>query len=60
MCGAMSPLPQYAFMVWFSLKNKHRDSFAFTFYMLQDLIDDLIILGTESGIFITVFRKARH
>jgi hypothetical protein len=33
MSGAITPLPQYAFMEWCSVKQqKHRDSFTFTFY----------------------------
>jgi hypothetical protein len=30
MCGALPPLPQYAFMVWCSVK-KHRENFTFDF-----------------------------
>jgi hypothetical protein len=30
MSGAIAPLPQYAFKVWFSVKKKHRDNFTFT------------------------------
>jgi hypothetical protein len=31
MSGAILPVTQYAFMVWCSVKKKHRDNFAFTF-----------------------------
>jgi hypothetical protein len=30
MSGDIPPLPKYAFMVWFSVKKKHRDNFTFT------------------------------
>jgi hypothetical protein len=33
MCGAIHPLPQYAFMVWCSDKMKHRDNYLH-FYLL--------------------------
>jgi len=26
-----TPLPQYAFMTWYSVKEKHRDNFTFNF-----------------------------
>jgi hypothetical protein len=32
MSEAISPLPQYAFMGWSSVKMKHMDNFTFTFY----------------------------
>jgi hypothetical protein len=32
MHGVIPPLPQYAFMAWCSVKEKHRDNF--TFYLL--------------------------
>jgi hypothetical protein len=31
MCGAVSPLPQYAFMAWCLVK--HRNNFTFAFYL---------------------------
>jgi hypothetical protein len=31
MHGAIPLLPQYAFMVWFSVKKKHRGNFTFAF-----------------------------
>jgi len=34
MHGTISPLPQYAFMAWCSVKKKHRDNFTFTLYEL--------------------------
>jgi hypothetical protein len=36
MCGAIPPLPQYSFMAWFSIKEKHRDNF--TFYLFNLLL----------------------
>jgi hypothetical protein len=35
MSGAIIPLPQYAFMAWYSVKKKHRDKFTFTFYVFS-------------------------
>jgi hypothetical protein len=29
MLGAIPPLPQYAFMAWYSVKKEHRDNFTF-------------------------------
>jgi hypothetical protein len=31
MLGAIPPFPQYAFMVWWSVKEKHRDNFVLSF-----------------------------
>jgi hypothetical protein len=31
MSGAISTLPEYAFMAWCSVKEEHRDNFTFTF-----------------------------
>jgi hypothetical protein len=33
MRGAIPPLPQYAFMVWYSVKKRHRDNFTFVFIL---------------------------
>jgi hypothetical protein len=37
MHGTMPPLPQYAFIAWCLVK--HRDNFAFTFYLSQVIMD---------------------
>jgi hypothetical protein len=31
MRGSITPLPQYAFMAWCSVKKNHRDNFTFSF-----------------------------
>jgi hypothetical protein len=30
MCGAILPLPKYAFMAWCSVKKQHKDNFTLT------------------------------
>jgi hypothetical protein len=35
MSGAIPPLPEYAFMVWCSVKKKHRYNFTFGFTSLK-------------------------
>jgi hypothetical protein len=36
MHGTIPPLPQYAFMAWCSVKERHRDNFTFTIYTALD------------------------
>jgi hypothetical protein len=57
MRGTIAPLPQHAFMVWCSVKKKHRDNFTFSFtlsdfcyYIFFSLI--IIIFIFEEEIFI--------
>jgi len=45
---AVSPLPQYAFMVWCSVKN-HRDNSAFNFYCSYKQYPLKFIVATQDS-----------
>jgi hypothetical protein len=36
MIGAIPPLPQYAFMAWYSVKEKYMGNFTFYLYLNTD------------------------
>jgi hypothetical protein len=52
MRGAIPPLPQYAFMAWYSVKKKHRDNFTFTNILLLNV--PLQIFLHEKALFLFV------
>jgi hypothetical protein len=49
MCGAILPLPQYAFMVYAQLK--HRDNFTLLYpYLSQSCIQAIVLTTITSGL----------
>jgi hypothetical protein len=61
MRGAISPLPQYVFMAWCSVKEKHKDNF--TFYLPLHLLYDVhleLYIPEMLGIFFAEFLTFSH
>jgi hypothetical protein len=62
MSGAITPLPQYAFMAWCSLKKKHRGQLYLYFSQTVKNIDDAKsrVCGSKTWIVKKGYRQQRR